>query len=145
MADLELRKLVQRFGAAHRGDLVLVRTPRSVRQLAAERGYLPQTVPLVKRVAALDGDIVRAAGDVISVNDRVVAERLARDRLGRPMPNWSGCRLLDGGEVFDHAAGRQHRARRLALDVLTQRRRHVGAGDQRQRQEPSEIEAGVKL
>ena len=37
-----------------RGDMVLVRTPDSVRDLAAERGYLPLNVPLVKRVAALD-------------------------------------------------------------------------------------------
>lgn len=46
------------------GDLVLVRTPDSARQLAAERGYLPHDVPLVKRVAALDGDTVCAANDV---------------------------------------------------------------------------------
>ena len=87
-------------GKPIRGDLVLVRTPSSVRQLAAERGYLPQNVPLVKRVAALDGDIVCAADDVISVNGRVAAERLARDRLGRPLPAWTGCHLLDYGEVF---------------------------------------------
>ena len=82
------------------GDLVLVRTPDSARQLTAERGYLPQDVPLVKRVAALDGDTVCAADDVISVNGRVVAERLAHDRLGRQLPSWSGCHLLDGGEAF---------------------------------------------
>lgn len=87
-------------GKPVRGDLVLVRTPDSVRQLAAERGYLPQNVPLVKRVAALDGDTVCAAGDAIFVNGRVVAERLVRDRLGRPLPSWSGCLLLDGGEAF---------------------------------------------
>jgi conjugative transfer signal peptidase TraF len=87
-------------GKPIRGDLVLVHTPNSVRQLAAEWGYLPATVPLVKRVAAVDGDIVCAAGDVISVNGRVVAERLARDRLGRPLPSWSGCHLLDDGEAF---------------------------------------------
>ncbi|MGE3651622.1 MAG: S26 family signal peptidase [Reyranellaceae bacterium] len=87
-------------GKPVRGNLVLVHTPDSVRQLAAERGYLPENVPLVKRVAALDGDIVCAAGDVISVNGRVVAERLARDQLGRPLPSWSGCHLLDSGEVF---------------------------------------------
>jgi conjugative transfer signal peptidase TraF len=85
---------------AVRGDLVLVHTPSSVRQLAAERGYLPQNVPLVKQVAAGGGDIICAAGDAISVNGRAVAERMTRDRLGRPMPRWSGCRLLDGGEVF---------------------------------------------
>ncbi|MGD9601835.1 MAG: conjugative transfer signal peptidase TraF [Gammaproteobacteria bacterium] len=87
-------------GKLVRGDLVLVHTPDSVRQLAAERGYLPQNVPLVKRVAALDGDTVCAAGDVISVNARVVAERLAHDRLGRQLPRWSGCLLLDSGEAF---------------------------------------------
>jgi conjugative transfer signal peptidase TraF len=93
-------------GKPVRGNLVLVHTPDSVRQLAAERGYLPQNVPLVKRVAALDGDIVCAADDVISVNGRVVAERLARDRLGRPLPTWSGCHLLDGGEAFLLMEGR---------------------------------------
>jgi conjugative transfer signal peptidase TraF len=87
-------------GKPVRGDLVLVHTPDSVRQFAAERGYLPQNVPLVKRVEALDGDIVCAADDVISVNGRVIAERMARDRLGRPLPNWSGCHLLDSGEAF---------------------------------------------
>jgi conjugative transfer signal peptidase TraF len=87
-------------GNAVRGDLVLVRTPSSVQQLAAERGYLPQNVPLVKRVAAGGGDIICAAGDAISVNGRVVAERLAHDRSGRPLPAWSGCRLLDHAEVF---------------------------------------------
>lgn len=87
-------------GKPIRGDLVLVRTPSSVRQIAAERGYLPQNVPLVKRVAALDGDIVCAADDVISVNGRVVAERLARDRLGRPLPAWTGCQTLGPGDVF---------------------------------------------
>ena len=87
-------------GKLVRGDLVLVHTPDSVRQLAAERGYLPATVPLVKRIAALNGDIICAAADVISVNGRVVAERMARDRLGRPLPSWSGCHLLDSGEAF---------------------------------------------
>jgi conjugative transfer signal peptidase TraF len=87
-------------GKPIRGDLVLVRTPSSVRQLAAERGYLPQNVPLVKRVAALDGDIVCATDDVISVNGRVVAERLARDRLDRPLSAWTGCQILEPNDVF---------------------------------------------
>lgn len=82
------------------GDLVLVHTPDSVRQFAAERGYLPQNVPLVKRVAALGGDVVCAAGDAVSVNGRVVAERLARDRLSRPLPTWTGCQTLKPDDVF---------------------------------------------
>jgi conjugative transfer signal peptidase TraF len=93
-------------GKPARGDLVLVHTPESVRQLAAERGYLAANVPLVKRVVAAAGDVVCAAGDAISINGRVVAERLARDRLGRPLPSWSGCHLIDGGEAFLLMEGR---------------------------------------
>jgi conjugative transfer signal peptidase TraF len=93
-------------GEAGPGDLVLVHTPESVRQFAAERGYLPSNVPLVKRIVAGSGDLVCAAGDAISINGRVVAERLARDRLGRPLPTWSGCHLLDGGEAFLLMEGR---------------------------------------
>jgi conjugative transfer signal peptidase TraF len=83
-----------------RGDMVLVRPPESVRQLAAERGYLPQNVPLVKRVAAQGGDTICAAGAMVSVNGRVVAERLARDRLDRSLPAWSGCQTLEPDDVF---------------------------------------------
>jgi conjugative transfer signal peptidase TraF len=93
-------------GKPARGDLALVHTPESVRQLAAERGYLAANVPLVKRVVAAAGDVVCAAGDAISINGRVVAERLARDRLGRPLPSWSGCHLIDGGEAFLLMEGR---------------------------------------
>ncbi|WP_206078923.1 S26 family signal peptidase [Allomesorhizobium camelthorni] len=54
--------------AISRGDLVLARAPRHIRQLAAERGYLPANVPLVKRVAALDGDTVCAVADKVVVH-----------------------------------------------------------------------------
>ncbi len=92
-----------RVGAAgpiHRDDLVLVRTPESVRALAAARGYLPSSVPLVKRVAALSGDTVCAFLRTITISGRPVAERLASDRAGRPLPAWSGCRKLGDGEIF---------------------------------------------
>ncbi|MEN2980460.1 S26 family signal peptidase [Tistrella bauzanensis] len=87
-------------GHAVRGDLVLVHTPASIRKLAAERRYLPSNVPLVKRIVAAGGDVVCAAGDAISINGRVVAERLARDRLGRPLPTWTGCQTLEPDDVF---------------------------------------------
>jgi conjugative transfer signal peptidase TraF len=82
------------------GDLVLVHAPESVQQLAEERDYLPSKVPLVKRIAAARGDTVCAAGNAIFINRRRVAERLTTDRLGRPLPSWSGCHLMDEDEVF---------------------------------------------
>lgn len=92
-------------GEPARGDLVLARTPVSLRALAAERGYLPADVPLIKRVAARAGDTVCAEGDRILINGRHVATRLERDAHGRPLPRWKGCRLLGAAELFLLMAG----------------------------------------
>ncbi len=85
---------------ATRGDLVLARLPETVRTLAAERDYLPATVPMVKRVEATAGDRICGVGDEITVDDRIVARRLATDREGRVLPAWQGCHVLSGNEVF---------------------------------------------
>jgi conjugative transfer signal peptidase TraF len=87
-------------GAPSRGDLVLARAPLWARRLAAERHYLPLNVPIVKRVAAVAGDVVCASGDAISIDGRVVAHRLASDRMSRPLPQWEGCETLGAGEFF---------------------------------------------
>jgi conjugative transfer signal peptidase TraF len=83
-----------------RGDLVLVRAPDTVRDLAAERGYLPFSVPLVKRIAALAGDVVCILDDEVIVDGETVARRLNRDHLDRSLPRWDGCRTLHADEVF---------------------------------------------
>jgi conjugative transfer signal peptidase TraF len=88
------------LGNATRGDLVLVHAPDSVRQLADERHYLPSALPLVKRIAASRGDTVCAAENAIFIDGRRVAERLTTDRLGRPLPSWSGCQRLERDEIF---------------------------------------------
>ena len=88
-----------------RGDFVLAELPPDARRLAVARGYLPDGVPLVKRIAALDDDFVCAVGDAVSINSRVVAERLDRDRRGRPLPHWTGCRVLGDDEFFLLMAG----------------------------------------
>ena len=85
---------------AARGDLVLARLPETVRTLAAERSYLPATVPAVKRVEAMAGDRICGVGDEITVDDRVAARRLPADGRGRPLPAWQGCHVLLGNEVF---------------------------------------------
>ncbi|WP_184069312.1 S26 family signal peptidase [Sphingosinicella soli] len=82
------------------GDMVLARVPARWRGLAAERRYIPANIPLVKRVAAKDGDKVCAEGGTVVVNGVRRAARAARDSLGRPMPSWSGCVTLRRGAYF---------------------------------------------
>jgi len=87
-------------GPIRRGDLILVQAPDFARRLAAERGYLPQSAPLVKRVAAQGGAAVCARNRAIFIDGRHVADRLAKDSRGRFLPAWSGCRTLGSGEFF---------------------------------------------
>ena len=83
-----------------RGDLVLAHLPQPAARLAADRRYLPMSVPVVKRAAALAGDLVCADSGIVVINDRVAAETLLIDREDRPLPAWHGCRTLAPGEVF---------------------------------------------
>src|SRR5690606_40337732 len=47
------------------GDLVLVHLPPAVRSLAAQRGYLPANVPLLKTVAAMAPQQVCVVGNQV--------------------------------------------------------------------------------
>lgn len=87
-------------GPPSRGALVLAWAPIWARGLAAERGYLPLSVPLVKRVVAVAGDMVCMIGHAVTIDGAVVAHRRDTDRLGRPLPRWSGCQTLGAGEFF---------------------------------------------
>ena len=101
---------VQADEPVHPGDMVIAWTPEPARSLAASRRYLPANVPLVKRVAAVAGDRICAAGSDVSINGVRVAKRKNSDGLARPMPWWTGCRnlaseqyflLMDRAESFD--------------------------------------------
>jgi conjugative transfer signal peptidase TraF len=82
------------------GALVLLRLPLPVRSLAAARGYLPDGALLIKPVAAGAGDLVCRHGPRIAINGRAVARASGADRMGRPLPRWSGCRRLTAQQVF---------------------------------------------
>ena len=82
------------------GDMVIVRLAEPVRGLAARRHYLPANVPLVKRIAGVPRDTVCAYGPTISVNGKPMAQRMPRDRTGRPMPWWTGCVTLRDDALF---------------------------------------------
>ena len=81
-------------------DLVAVHTPEPLASFMAERRYLPRGVPLMKRVAGLPGQRVCRDGVHITVDGIDMGEALARDRAGRALPTWQGCRRIADGEVF---------------------------------------------
>jgi conjugative transfer signal peptidase TraF len=83
-----------------REDMVVAWPPTSARSLAAERGYLPVNVPLVKRVAAVAGDRICAVGEAVFVNGRLEAHRRDADSVGRALPSWTGCTDLQEGQFL---------------------------------------------
>jgi conjugative transfer signal peptidase TraF len=82
------------------GDFVLVRPEESLAQFITARGYLPENIPLLKRVAALSGDEICRETDAIFINKTRVAHALEFDSNGRKMPSWSGCFTLQSDEIF---------------------------------------------
>lgn len=76
------------------GDMVAARVPRPWRQFAGARRYIPVNVPLIKRIAAIGGDRVCAAGPTLFVNGAAAGPRRRHDGAGRTMPTWSGCVTL---------------------------------------------------
>ena len=83
-----------------RGDLVVVRLPLKLAELAQRRGYLPKSAYLIKIVAAAGGDRVCRFADRVFVRGLLVARATGRDRIGRMMPSWWGCRRLEAGNLF---------------------------------------------
>ena len=82
------------------GSIVLVPLPAEAAALAAQRGYLPTRVPLLKRVGAVAPQHVCIVDALVWIDGVPVAAALAADRLGRPLPSWPQCRWLRPGELF---------------------------------------------
>ncbi|WP_417319647.1 S26 family signal peptidase [Erythrobacter aureus] len=87
-------------GPVERGDLVLTRIPRWAENLAWERHYYPQGIPLLKRIAASKGDRICRVGATIVVNGAVVATAKTIDSIGHEMPSWNGCRVLGADKIL---------------------------------------------
>jgi conjugative transfer signal peptidase TraF len=81
-------------------DVVLARLPSSAAALAEQRHYLPQSVPILKRVGAVAGQRVCVRNGVLTIDRELPVRLLERDGLGRPLTPWPGCRALNPEEVF---------------------------------------------
>lgn len=81
-------------------ELVVVRPPADLARYLAERRYLPEGVPMLKRVLALPGQTVCRSDRTITVDGIAMGDALARDTRGRPLPDWQGCKRVSDGQVF---------------------------------------------
>ena len=82
------------------GSIVLTTLPPDAAALAAQRGYLPTRVPLLKRVGAIAPQEVCITGGSVRIDGVPSAAVLSADRWGRPLPSWQQCRRLRPGELF---------------------------------------------
>ena len=80
--------------------LVVAMPPEPLASSLARGGYLPPGVPLLKRILALPGQSVCRDELIISVDGVNVGTARERDRRGRVLPVWQGCRTIADGEVF---------------------------------------------
>lgn len=81
-------------------SIVLVPLPATAAALAAQRGYLPAGVPLLKPVAAVAPQQVCISGGTVRIDGVPMAAVLRADRLGRALPSLQLCRRLDPDELF---------------------------------------------
>ncbi|NIJ79257.1 S26 family signal peptidase [Xanthomonas cannabis] len=81
-------------------SIVLVPLPAGAAALAAQRGYLPTRVPLLKRIGAVAPQEVCIVGRSVRIDGVTVTTTLPADRLGRPLASWLHCRRLEPGELF---------------------------------------------
>lgn len=82
------------------GSIVLARLPADAGALAAQRGYLPSRIPLLKRIGAIAPQHVCIVNSVVRIDGVSVATMLHADGLGRPLSSWQQCRPLVEGELF---------------------------------------------
>jgi conjugative transfer signal peptidase TraF len=85
-------------GPPRPGDLVAFRPPEAALDIVARAMPGRRRSSFLKTIAAGEGALACVAGDQILVEGRVLGAIASRDRAGRPLPRWAGCRRLGRGE-----------------------------------------------
>lgn len=84
----------------HVGDYVVIHLSGAMQALAEGRNYISPNTPLLKRIAATEGDWVCRRGQAVQVSRQQGVVASGTDRAGKPMPVWQGCHQLQDGQVF---------------------------------------------
>ena len=82
------------------GDYVTVRAADVAPRYAALRGFADADDRFIKRVAAGGGTRVCASATLVHIGADITLTRHLTDSANRPLPSWSGCRVLAEDEVF---------------------------------------------
>lgn len=91
---------LQSTGERYVPELVAVMPPEPLAIFLADGGYLPRSVPMLKRVLALPGQAVCRRGFVILIDGIAMGLARERDGRGRPLPTWQGCRVIAADQLF---------------------------------------------
>ena len=92
--------IIRGKASLHVGERVAIEPPPKLRRLLADRRYLPVGIPLIKRIAGLSGQRICRFRHGVTIDGAFAGIALPRDRLGRKLPAWFGCRTLRSGELF---------------------------------------------
>jgi conjugative transfer signal peptidase TraF len=84
----------------HVGSIILARLPSDVAAFAAQRGYLPAGVPVLKRIGALAPQSVCVRVQAVRIDGDAVATARLHDGAHRPLSAWTQCRALGEAELF---------------------------------------------
>jgi len=82
------------------GDWALLSGDAASAQWIADNGYLGPDWPIIKRVAASEGDEICRKGNDVFINQTLAAIALDADSMGKKLPRWEGCFTLGNSEVF---------------------------------------------
>ena len=82
------------------GDWAVLSGDAASAQWIAENGYLETDWPIIKHIAASDGDEVCRIGPDIFINETLAAIALETDSTGGKLPRWEGCITLQADQVF---------------------------------------------
>lgn len=91
---------VQEAGQLMVPELVAVRPPGPLARFLDVNGYLPSGAPMLKRVAAVQGQEVCRTGLSIIIDRIEMGAARERDGRGQPLPTWQGCRIMAKDEIF---------------------------------------------
>ncbi len=82
------------------GDWAALSGESETAKWIAENGYLRTDWPIIKRVAASEGDEICRTEEEVFINKTLTAIALDADSARKKLPRWKGCITLQADQVF---------------------------------------------